>query len=245
LINQIVGNQWKFHFDTKNLRCNSDKIKPTDIISISDKWHGTSVIISKLLTKKNLSCFTRQINKIIPLKTEEYSLIYSSRKIIKAINGVSYPGKSYSSDIWGDVAKELEDKIPSGYTLYGEIVGFTAEGKSIQGGYSYGCFQNKLEFPQHKFVLYRVTSTNSEGHVIELSWEQMKEFSSKYGILMVKEFYYGTVWNLWNLHNTEQLSVEYNKNIEWHSEDFIKLLEKLYVYDQMCLKMILKYLLKG
>jgi hypothetical protein len=212
LTDKIVPDQFRFHTDTENLRRNIHKIQPTDYISISDKWHGTSVVVSKVLTIRELPWYERLLQRLgVAIKTEEYGFVYSSRKIVKAVNGV------YTSDIWGVVAKVLEDKIPVGYTLYGEIVGYTPEGSPIQGEYTYGCQKGS-----HKFVLYRVTATNATGKAIELTWHQMKEFAAKTGIEMVPELWYGQA--------REFLSASY---INWH-DDLLKKLESHYVNDHMC-----------
>ena len=59
----------------------------------------------------------------------------------------------------------------------------------------------------------------------------MKEFTTKYGLTMVKEIYYGSVWSLWVRENRRDIE---GLNEEWNPNEFVKLLEKLYVRDQMC-----------
>jgi hypothetical protein len=220
LTNKIVPNQFRFHTDTENLRRNIHKIQPTDYISISDKWHGTSVVISKVLTVRELSWFERLLQKLgVKVQTQEYGFVYSSRKVVKAVNGVEkHKEHFYSSDIWGVVAKEVEDKLPLGYTIYGEIVGYTPEGSPIQGDYTYGC-----PVGGHRFVLYRVTSTNPDGKVIELSWQQMKEFAAKTGIETVPELWYGKASDLVLMYSDEGFS-----------RDLLVTLEGRWVHDGMC-----------
>lgn len=219
LEDEIVPNQFRFHFDTENLRRNVHKIQPSDYISISDKWHGTSVVISKVLVNRKLSWYEKLLAKLgVNIQTQEYGQVYSFRKVIKAVGGVRKKTARdfYTEDIWGIVAKEVEDKIPAGYTLYGEIVGYTPDGYPIQKGYHYGC-----PFGGHKFLVYRVTVTNAEGITLELSWKQMGEFCTKYGLERVRELWYGKASELlWPSDN-------------W-SDDFLRHLEKLYVYDGMC-----------
>jgi hypothetical protein len=145
--------------------------------------------------------------------------VYSSRKVVKAVNGVEkHKEHFYSSDIWGVVAKEVEDKLPLGYTIYGEIVGYTPEGSPIQGDYTYGC-----PVGGHRFVLYRVTSTNPDGKVIELSWQQMKEFAAKTGIETVPELWYGKASDLVLMYSDEGFS-----------RDLLVTLEGRWVHDGMC-----------
>jgi hypothetical protein len=220
LQDQIVPNQFRFHTDTENLRRNIHKIQPNDYISISDKFHGTSVVISKVLTIRELSWFERLLQRFgVAIKTEEYGFVYSSRKVVKAVNGVEkHKDHYYSSDIWGVVAREVEDKLPLGYTIYGEIVGYTPEGSPIQGEYTYGCLVGG-----HRFLLYRVTATNTTGNVIELSWHQMKEFAAKVGIETVPEMWYGKASDLVLMYSEDG----------W-SQDLLKTLEGRWVKDGMC-----------
>jgi hypothetical protein len=218
LEDSIVDGQFRFHTDTENLRRNVHKILPNDLISITDKWHGTSVVIGKVLVKRHLGLVDRILCKLgINITQSIYGLAYSSRKVIKAVNGVNKASLHYySSDIWGDVAKEVESKIPNGFTLYGEIVGFTSDGGAIQQGYAYGCGPN-----QHKLVVYRVTLTTPDGLVVELSWPQLEEFCLKYGLETVDEFFYGRASDLLSPHFTEDLE-------EWQA-NLLKFLEETYV----------------
>lgn len=222
LEDSIVDNQFRFHFDTENLRRNVYKIQPNDYISITDKWHGTSVVIGKVLTRRNLNFIERAARKLgIRVQDSAYGLVYSSRRVIKAVNGQEKAANHYySEDIWGIVAREVEDKIPNGFTLYGEIVGYTPEGSPIQTGYHYGC-----EVGGHKFLVYRVTLTTLDGQVVELAWPQMKEFCVKYGVDHVKEMYYGKAQNISeNMPPQEQ---------HWH-ENFLARLQQQYSRDQDC-----------
>jgi len=187
-IDLIVADQFRFHPDTQQLRKNMDRIVPETIFSISRKIHGTSIVIGNLLIKRTLN-WKEKIAAWLGIKVEqtEYGIVCSSRKVIKTVNSVSQSASHwYPSDIWGDVAKEVEHLLPEGYTIYGEIVGFTKDGTAIQKDYSYGCKPG-----EHKLAIYRVTLTNPYALVLELSWEQMREFCAKYGFEMVEEYFYG------------------------------------------------------
>ena len=224
LINSIVDGQWRFHTVTENLRKNIHKIRVTDTISISDKFHGTSLIAGKPLVFRNLNWFENLLIKLgVQISETVYGLTYSSRKMIKAVNGVDRSNglHYYSSDIWGIVAKEIEDKIPNGFTVYGEVVGYTPEGSFIQGGYNYGC--NPKE---HAFYVYRVVSTNNEGKTLELSWPQMNEFCFSRGLVPVKELFYGKVTDLVPWDSAMDMR-------DWH-EQLLKYLQSRWVHDQDC-----------
>ena len=226
LVDSIVEGQFRFHPDTENLRRNVSRVSPNDWISISDKWHGTSVVLAKILVKRNLHWYEKVLRKLgIQILDFHYGLTYSSRRVIKAVDEVTKEANHYySEDIWGVVAKEVEFKIPNGFTIYGEIVGYTPNGSPIQGGYTYGC-----PIGGHRLVVYRVTLTTLDGQVIELSWHQMTEFCTKYGFEMVKELYYGLAKNA-----VPEALPWVDVSRDW-SDMLIPELEKIYVHDQDCL----------
>lgn len=222
LEDSIVDGQFRFHIDTENLRRNAHKISPDDYISISDKWHGTSVVVSKLAVKRKLTWVEKLAQRFgVTVQESEYGLVYSSRRVIKAVNGVAKGNNAhyYSQDIWGVVAEEIADRIPDQFTLYGEIVGYTPDGSPIQAGYAYGCAPGT-----HKFVVYRATITTVVGKVVELSWPQLMEFGHKHGFEIVPTHYHGKAKDLF-----PELD-EYN---HW-TENFVKLIESVYVHDQDC-----------
>lgn len=236
LKDMIVDGQFTLHFDTENLRRNADKILPTDVISVSDKWHGTSVVVGKPLVRRALSPLEHIARWLgVGVRGQEYGLVYSSRKIIKAVGGVEQTQHNsfYTDDIWGMVAREVEHLVPNGFTLYGEIVGHTPSGAPIQGRYAYGCSPGT-----HKFMVYRVTAKTPSGTQLELSWPQMLEFCSKCGLDHVPQLYYGVASALF-ADETYSPALSMNTSDQsaslaaWQSS-FVKQLETLYVRDQDC-----------
>jgi hypothetical protein len=222
LEDKIVEHQFRFHYDTTNLRRNIHKIQPDHWISISDKWHGTSIVISNVLVNRELKWYEKLANICgLHVNTVEYGMAYSSRRVLKEVNGETKTNLHfYKEDIWGIVANEVKDILPKGYTFYGEIVGYTPSGAEIQKGYTYGC-----PVGGHRLLIYRVTSVNSDGHIIELSWPQMMEFCKKYGLEPVKELWYG---------QAEDFLGGSSDNIQPWQEDLLAKLERVYVRDQMC-----------
>ena len=236
LKDSIVENQFRFHFDTEQLVKNLHKITSDSYVSISSKWHGTSAVIAKPLVIRNLSWIEKILSKIgVNINDKTYGLVYSSRRVIKAVNNINKSNNIhfYDSDIWGEVANNIESQIPNGISLYGEIVGYTPDGKMIQKGYHYGSDIN-----EHKFVIYRVTITNSEGKVYEFSWPMMKEFCEKYGLIMVPELYYGPVLNIIHFDSGKTILSILNERGKWEERDFqevfIETLRDNWVHDQNC-----------
>jgi len=119
----------------------------------------------------------------------------------------------YSYDLWEAVAQKVEHSLVEGITLYGEAVGYTKEGKYIQKPYDYGCSAGDF-----KAYIYRITTTNVGGFVMELSSQQIKEYCSKYNLNYVPEVYHGKAKDLFDI-STE---------IHWH-QNFMKALSETYL----------------
>lgn len=190
-INVLEG-QFKFHDSTENLRKNSYKIKPDTQIDVTYKYHGTSAIVGNVLFEKPLTTYQKIINKILPnyyYPKTYYDYICSSRKVIKTAN--NDPGY-YSEDIWTILKEEIKEKIPKGFVVYGEIVGYLPDGGFIQKGYDYG-----LKAGTHAFYIYRITFVNEFGTTVELSTDQIIEFSKKAGLPYINKFYSGSAGDLY------------------------------------------------
>lgn len=177
--NRIIDNQFQLHNNTSNLRYNIHKLNANDIIGIHYKKHGTSVVIGNVLTKRKLSFSERLLKKLgFNIKESVYDVVYSTRKVIrnKYINDKVTEGY-YKEDIWGTVKDEVKHLIPKGWTLYGEIIGYTTSGKYIQGGYDYGCtILNEQDEKSYKIAWNNLTKSEK----IEILTTYNKYDDSKY-----------------------------------------------------------------
>lgn len=188
-ISRLVDNQFYLHNDTNNLRKNMHNLNPDDIIGVHYKKHGTSIVIGNVLVKKQLSKLDRLFKFFgANLVDTEYDIVYSSRKVVK--NEYLNPNKGagfYGEDIWGVVAKEVGHLIPKNWTLYGEVLGYTPSGSAIQAKYDYGC-----KLGEHKFYVYKISVVDSDGKVLFLTDNQIKQYCEKVGLLYGNTFiYYG------------------------------------------------------
>lgn len=184
---KLVDGQFRLHIDTEKLNKNIHKIAPTDMISITAKFHGTSFVVGNVLAKKKVNPIAKVVYSILGESPMEYQILYSSRNVIK--NQYFIPKAQnhfYGYDLWADIAEALTPVIPQGITLYGEAVGYTQGGGMIQKGYHYGTSPGKYDI-----YIYRVTSTSADGKVVEFSWGQIKDFCRKNGLKAVVEYYYG------------------------------------------------------
>lgn len=222
-VSRLVPNQFHLHVDTENLRKNIHKIRPTDVISIGNKIHGTSFVLSRVLTKTKLTWyekivdwFYRQCPNYAP--PTEYSIVYSSRKVIKNEFETKDNNHYYGYDLWAEIADKYGFAVENGITLYGEAAGYTKEGGFIQNGYDYGQLEKTFGV-----WIYRITSTSATGKVYEFSQAQIKQYCNKYGLNICPEFYYGKAQDLFPLPLGNQ----------WHDQ-FLSLLESKFNLDKDC-----------
>lgn len=181
---RMVKGEFSFHYDTQMFARCVNFFKPTDKVVISNKLHGTSLIVGKLHVKNPIKLpFHKWLwNKFVDLTglfksyritdyVVEYGNVTSSRKVIKNqyINKDVKDGY-YSVDVWSEYGNLIYPYLDEGMTLYGEICGYVSgSDKMIQKGYDYGC-----ELGKNFMMPYRITTTNDDGTKKE--WEVMEVF---------------------------------------------------------------------
>lgn len=215
-VSRLVDGQVHLHVTTENLRKEAYRVDPNDYISITYKTHGTSWWVSNVLVKKRLNNFLRLLKMVgVPIDDTEYDLVYGSRKVVKNeyLEDPKAKDHFYSYDIWEEIKDEVKDYIPKGFTLYGEALGYTKSGAYIQEGYDYGCKPG-----EKRLQVYRITFTNADGWVCNLSTKQTKEFCDKNGLEYVHLYYQGLARDLFP---------DIDVSTHWH-EEFIKRLESTY-----------------
>ena len=234
-VSRVVENQFRFHIDTEQLKKNMYKVNRNDYVSITAKLHGTSFVCGNLLTYRKLSFVEKILKKLgVNINDKVYDLLYSSRRVIKNDDLNTQANHYYSSDVWGDASKMISYAVQKGYTLYSEIVGYTRDGAYIQKGYDYGCIQpayenEYVEGVHYRVYVYRITFTNEDGNVSELSWRQIKSYCEHFGIRHVPEYYFGKLVNF-------DKSLKKIKSDEEFNGAVIKLLEDKYLekYCEFC-----------
>ncbi|MEK6878191.1 MAG: RNA ligase family protein, partial [Nanoarchaeota archaeon] len=194
-VNKIVENQFCLSRDVEQLGKYISNVKPDDIITISSKLHGCNCVIAKVLCKKPLKFYEKILKFLgVNIVDKHYNLVYSSRSVIKNAYADKQHNSFYDSDVWGAVANKYKDCIVDSLSIYGEIVGYTSTGSYIQKDYDYGCEKGQLDF-----YCFRITCTSTDGKVFEFSWQQIKDYCSKYNIKHVLELYYGKAGDLFDI----------------------------------------------
>jgi hypothetical protein len=215
---KLIEEQFRFHVDTAMLAKNIHRIQPNSLISVTEKLHGTSFVVSNILCNKKLNWKDRIAKKLgVNVIDKEYDNIYSSRKVVKNKYICDNPSGFYSEDIWKTVNEELQPYMQKGMTIYGECVGFLKDGKYIQKPFDYGCESGK-----HDNYIYRITSTNSDGIVFEWSMLQVQLWCKQNGLKAVPLHHYGRAGSMFAI----------DESTHWH-EDFLKALQDEYL-EQNC-----------
>jgi RNA ligase (TIGR02306 family) len=187
----LLDNQFRFHSDTAHFARNLDKFGAGTQIVVTRKYHGSSLILSHVLVKKELNWFEKLIDKYItPLPKTQWGYIHSSGKPksrlpkgveAEQVGWTSHTPSFYSANIWKRAMEMHKHNLEKGITIYGEIVGQGVQGEGFTYGFEYEIF------------VYRITYTNPDGQVYEFSWEAVKRYCDKYGIKYVEEYFSGKV----------------------------------------------------
>lgn len=193
----LVDNQFKFHFETSHFGKNIFKINPNDRLIITEKFHGSSVILSRVKTHRQLTFSERTLGKFFKMNIldTEYRGIWSSGKpknnLPKGIeNFWETTNKSYyKTDIWKRCWEDYSYAVEPGITIYGEVCN-----AQIQKGYDYSKYTHpNLTHPQYYvFVVYRITRTNDVGITDEFTWDKVEQYCQKYDLLTVPVLFVGT-----------------------------------------------------
>lgn len=159
------------HYDTDNYFKNSHIIPENADVTVTQKLHGTSIRIANTIVQRKLTWKDKLAKKIgAVIQEREYDYVYGSRRVIKDKNNPSHI-HFYDTDIWSTEGEKLMGKIPQGYLVYGELIGWTAEGAALQSKYTYTVPQGLAEL-----YVYRVATINPEGVVVDLTYDQTVEF---------------------------------------------------------------------
>ena len=180
----LSESRFEFHYETRPLAKNLERLEPDSRIDVTVKVHGTSVIISRIpvrvplkvgLKGKILNAFIKWTGLLkkyaVPEFKTEYGVVYSSRNVIKNryINPNSDPGGYYGQDIWSEFGELLADYVYPGMTVYGEIAGYlSGVQQGIQKDYDYGC-----EMGKNVLMPYRITTEDltEAGLKVRREWE--------------------------------------------------------------------------
>jgi hypothetical protein len=192
-------------------------IKPNDLISITEKVHGTSTIHARVLCKQPLNWKQKIAKWLTGYEFNTYDYLYSSRSVVKNRHyNKNATAGYYGVDVWAEADKIIKSYLIRGMTIYAEIVGYLPSGGYIQKDYDYGCeppiSSGAYLYGKHfKILVYRITMTNPDGIVHEFSAREVQQYCEYVGLTPVTQYYYGLAKDLYP---------ELNEAEHW-SENFI------------------------
>jgi hypothetical protein len=206
---RLIEGSYILHYSTPKFLDNSWRIEPDDVIFCTSKIHGASFSLGRVKTKKILPLWKKVLSFILPIETEEWANLYSSRTVIKNADPDKIHNHYYKEDIWQEAFNKLEGFLEDGMQIYGELAGYTPSGGMIQKGYDYGC-----EPGTHKEYVYRITSKNSDGTVCEWEMDEVYSFCEKNNINTVPLYYEGPAKNLFNIPVDENWKANFAKEMK-------------------------------
>ena len=223
------------HYDSENYWRNKHVIKGNKRIVVTQKLHGTSIRIGNTVVKRKLTWLENLAKKVgVNVQETEYDYVYGSRKVIKDINNPNQ-NHFYGTDIWTEEGKKLDGLLPEGFIVYGELIGWTGQ-TAIQKNYTYQIPQGTANL-----YVYRVATVTPQGRLIDLSWEQVKEFCKDLGLKHVPELWTG-------LHKNFDVDKYIDKKFaETMTGDLVPLDEKSPCDEGVCIRVdgIAPYILKA
>lgn len=113
------------HVKTVQLYKVIDELNPQTKVTVSQKLHGTSVILGNTIIPKKKTFWSKVSSRFLPEEPESYVFGYvaSSRQVIKsAPNLKAKHNHFYGSDVWSSTLERYKYKIPKGFLIYGEII---------------------------------------------------------------------------------------------------------------------------
>lgn len=174
------------HFDSENYFRNSHLIPQDAWVYVTQKIHGTSWRGTRSLVLRKLSWRDRIAKRLgVKVLEQEWDAVAGSRKVIKDPNNPDQ-NHFYESDIWTHYLERVENLIPEGFIVYGEIIGYTPEGAAIQTNYTYDLLPKTCEL-----YVYRVAVVNVRGVTVDLSWPQVRQFCLERDLKHVPDLWEG------------------------------------------------------
>ena len=192
------------HIDTPQLRFCMNNFKPGDVISLTEKVHGTSSRNANTLCVSYKQTWLDKLLRRPGKKIESYKYVVGTRRTTVQDREGGYYGSNQFRINWGE---KFKGKLNPGESVFGEIAGFIENGTPIMGvannkktndknfikqygettTFTYGCSPVECDKPQSRYFIYRMTYTSPEGYVIEYPWDLVRLRAEQMGFEAVPE----------------------------------------------------------
>lgn len=188
------------HIDTPQLRFVMDHFKPGDVISLTEKIHGTSSRNANTLVISYRQNWLDKLFKRRGKEVKEYKYLVGTRRTtVNSTSGGYYENNQFRID-WG---QKFKGKLHEGENVFGEIAGYVnGTSQPIMGvvdnkktkdkdfvkqygkttTFTYGCKEG-----ESRYFVYRMNYTMPDGTVIEYPWDLVKLRAEQMGFEAVPE----------------------------------------------------------
>lgn len=193
------------HIDTKQLKHYIDSIPADSILYITEKLHGTSGRYGYVLEERTERLgFFAKLRRKKPKTVSEYKYLMGTRNVVLADH--THEGYYGNEEFRFNAVRDIV--LHKGEVLYFELVGYTTTGQTIMSSPSTKDLKDKeitkrygdkmvFKYGQPEgtcgLYVYRITRTNEDGNVVELSWPQVKRRCGELGIKHVPDLVRGPV----------------------------------------------------
>lgn len=169
------------HISTDNYWRSKHLLVASREVVVTQKLHGTSIRVGRVPCLREKGRVERFLNRWFPTTDYTYDAVFGSRKVIKDVNNPNQ-NHHYDSDIWSSYGASIADRIPEGFIVYGELIGWTPDGAPIQKNYTYD-----LPAKCAELYVYRVATINAQGTLADLPWDGVKQFCQERGLKWTPE----------------------------------------------------------
>lgn len=226
---RVTTKQFPEHISTDNYWRNKHLLDDAREAVVTQKLHGTSIRVGRVPCLREKGRVEKFLNRWFPTADHVYDAVFGSRKVIKDVNNPRQ-NHHYGEDIWTAYGKGIQDIIPDGYIVYGELIGWTPDGGPIQKGYTYDQPKGMAEL-----YVYRVAFVNAQGTLADLSWDGVKEFCTARGLKWAPELMRTDTLNL--VHDVDALmDKRYADDPETFIETPVRLSDKKTVDEGVCIR---------
>lgn len=164
------------HIDTENYFRNVDRIPAGEHVVVTQKLHGTSVRIGNVPVKRELKWYERLAKRFgVKVEEREFQVVVGSRRVTKSIGGEAEGGKNHyyaAGDLWTEATQGMGEKIPHGFLVFAEVIGWSGTETPVQPGYTYNVPRGNTAV-----YIYRVAVVNDQGDVVDLPWRAVQRFA--------------------------------------------------------------------
>ena len=211
------------HLDTPQFAYKvKDVITAGSICWLTLKMHGTSARLAHVLEEtERKKRWYHQLLRTTPKTNTEWKVIHGTRRVVLGESEDTDGGYYGTHGFRYKATETLASNLRKGEVVYGEIVGYHSEDGLVMGSVSTKDLRKDKEFKalfngnpptemrytynclpgQSEFYVYRICQAEESGHLVELSWPQVKARCSELGVKHVPELHEFPVV----IHNTNEL----------------------------------------